>query len=180
MGARRRSAVEDARPAAPNASCADCHGDAPHQHEGRRGALSRLRQGVLGRPINLDQRINLCRANQQQATPLRLREQRAAGAVRAYVAQQSRGVAIDGRRRSAARAVRRARAATSFMQRAGPAQPRLRQLPRRQLGQAASPARRSRRATRPATRSTGWNGRRSGSLQRRLRSCMTGDPGAGL
>ena len=41
-GARRRGAVA-AQGRAGGKSCADCHGDARAQHEGRRGALSRLR-----------------------------------------------------------------------------------------------------------------------------------------
>ena len=42
-------------------ACADCHGDAHDQHEGRRRALSGVRP-ALGRPVDLEQRINLCRS----------------------------------------------------------------------------------------------------------------------
>lgn len=48
---------------------------------------------ALARPVTLDQRINLCRANHQQATPLSY-ESRDILALSAFVARQSRGVAI--------------------------------------------------------------------------------------
>ena len=65
----------------------------PHQHEGRRGALSGLRHGA-GRPVDLEQRINLCRTDQQQATPLPF-ESRDLLALTAFVARQSRGMPIE-------------------------------------------------------------------------------------
>jgi sulfur-oxidizing protein SoxA len=49
---------------------------------------------TLGRPVNLEQRINLCRARHQEATPLPY-ESRDLLALTAFVAQQSRGVAIE-------------------------------------------------------------------------------------
>src|SRR3954452_2887804 len=47
-------------------SCADCHDDAA-----MRGVAARYPafDTALGRPVNLEQRINLCRSNRQQATP---------------------------------------------------------------------------------------------------------------
>ena len=48
---------------------------------------------ALGRPVNLEQRINLCRVQNQQASPLAW-ESRDLLALAAFVAQQSRGVAI--------------------------------------------------------------------------------------
>jgi sulfur-oxidizing protein SoxA len=48
---------------------------------------------TLGRPVNLEQRINLCRARHQQATPLAY-ESRDLLALAAFVAEQSRGDAI--------------------------------------------------------------------------------------
>ena len=59
--------------AAGRKSCADCHGDANDQHEGRRSALSGLQPGAR-RPIDLEQRINICRTEHQQATPLAVRK----------------------------------------------------------------------------------------------------------
>ncbi len=49
---------------------------------------------TLGRPVNLEQRINLCRAQQQQATPLAY-ESRDLLALAAFVAQQSRGMPVE-------------------------------------------------------------------------------------
>ena len=52
-----------------NKSCADCHGDATTSMKGvaaRYPAFSPAR----GRPINLEQRINMCRTDQQKAPPL--------------------------------------------------------------------------------------------------------------
>ena len=48
---------------------------------------------ALARPVTLDQRINLCRANHQQAAPLPY-ESRDILALSDFVAHQSRGVAI--------------------------------------------------------------------------------------
>src|SRR5712675_2327688 len=49
-------------------SCADCHNDAGSS---MRGVAARhpAFDGKLGHPVNLEQRINLCRAQHQQATP---------------------------------------------------------------------------------------------------------------
>ena len=49
---------------------------------------------ALGRPVNLEQRINLCRVRQQQATPLAY-ESRDLLALTAFVARQSHGTAIE-------------------------------------------------------------------------------------
>jgi L-cysteine S-thiosulfotransferase len=73
-------------------ACADCHHDA---RTGMKGVAARYPafDKTLGRPVNLEQRINLCRTGQQQATPLPY-ESRDLLALTAFVAQQSRGVAI--------------------------------------------------------------------------------------
>src|ERR1700736_1582660 len=73
-------------------ACADCHGDARASMKGvaaRYPAFDR----ILGRPVNLEQRINLCRARHQQATPLAY-ESRELLALTAFIGQNSRGVAI--------------------------------------------------------------------------------------
>ena len=73
-------------------ACADCHGDARSSMKGvaaRYPAFDR----ALGHPVTLDQRINLCRANHQQAAPLPY-ESRDLLALSAYVAHQSRGLPI--------------------------------------------------------------------------------------
>jgi sulfur-oxidizing protein SoxA len=73
-------------------ACADCHGDARTSMKGVAARYPAFDQ-ALGRPVNLEQRINLCRANHQQATPLAY-ESRDLLALTAFVAQQSRGVPI--------------------------------------------------------------------------------------
>jgi L-cysteine S-thiosulfotransferase len=73
-------------------ACADCHNDARATMKGvaaRYPALDR----TLGRPVNLEQRINLCRMRHQQATPFAF-ESRDLLALTAFVAEQSRGVTI--------------------------------------------------------------------------------------
>jgi sulfur-oxidizing protein SoxA len=75
-----------------NKACADCHHDA---HTGMKGVAARYPafDKALGRPVNLEQRINLCRAQHQQATPFAY-ESRDLLALTAYVAEQSRGMPI--------------------------------------------------------------------------------------
>jgi sulfur-oxidizing protein SoxA len=74
-------------------ACADCHNDA---RAGMKGVAARYPafDKELGRPVNLEQRINLCRARHQQATPLPY-ESRDLLALSAFVAEQSRGIAIE-------------------------------------------------------------------------------------
>jgi sulfur-oxidizing protein SoxA len=74
-------------------ACADCHNDARVSMRGiaaRYPAFDR----ALGRPVNLEQRINLCRVQHQQATPFAY-ESHELLALTAYVAEQSRGVPIE-------------------------------------------------------------------------------------
>ncbi|WP_439373998.1 sulfur oxidation c-type cytochrome SoxA [Bradyrhizobium sp. PMVTL-01] len=73
-------------------ACADCHGDARSSMKGVAARYPAFDK-QLGRPVTLDQRINTCRANHQQATPLPY-EGRDLLALSAYVAHQSRGVPI--------------------------------------------------------------------------------------
>jgi sulfur-oxidizing protein SoxA len=74
-------------------ACADCHNDT---RTGMKGVAARYPafDKTLGRPVNLEQRINLCRSQQQQASPLPY-ESRDLLALTAFVAQRSRGVAIE-------------------------------------------------------------------------------------
>jgi L-cysteine S-thiosulfotransferase len=73
-------------------ACADCHDDARASMKGVAARYPAFDK-ELGHPVNLEQRINLCRTRNQQATPLPY-ESRDLLALSAYVAQQSRGVAI--------------------------------------------------------------------------------------
>jgi L-cysteine S-thiosulfotransferase len=77
---------------AANRACADCHQDAPVSMKGvaaRYPAFSPTRNA----PIDIEQRINLCRSEHQQASPLPF-ESHDLLALTAYVGRQSRGMAI--------------------------------------------------------------------------------------
>jgi L-cysteine S-thiosulfotransferase len=74
-------------------ACADCHGDISTSMKGvaaRYPAFDKL----AGRPVDLEQRINSCRSNHQQATPLPF-ESRELLALTAFVTRQSQGVPIE-------------------------------------------------------------------------------------
>jgi sulfur-oxidizing protein SoxA len=75
-----------------NRSCADCHQDAATTMKGvaaRYPAFSAAR----GAPVSLEQQINICRVERQQATPLPY-ESRDLLALSAFVATQSRGMPV--------------------------------------------------------------------------------------
>src|SRR5215467_12131164 len=74
-------------------SCADCHGDA---RTGMKGVAARYPafNAARGRPVDLEQRINICRTEQQRATPLAF-EGKELLALTAYIGEQSRGMPID-------------------------------------------------------------------------------------
>jgi sulfur-oxidizing protein SoxA len=74
-------------------ACADCHGDARTSMKGV-AARHPAFDVVLGRPIDLEQRINVCRVERQQAPALAW-ESRDLLALTAYVARQSRGLPIE-------------------------------------------------------------------------------------
>jgi L-cysteine S-thiosulfotransferase len=74
-------------------ACADCHDDARASMKGVAARYPAFDK-TLGRPVNLEGRINLCRTTHQQATPLAY-ESRELLALTAFVAQQSRGMAIS-------------------------------------------------------------------------------------
>ncbi len=74
-------------------ACADCHGDAGASMKGvatRYPAFDVARR----RPVNLEQRINICRTDRQQAMPL-ASEGRDLLSLTAHVARQSRGLPIE-------------------------------------------------------------------------------------
>jgi L-cysteine S-thiosulfotransferase len=74
-------------------ACADCHGDA---HTSMKDAAAHYPafDKTLGRPVSLEQRINLCRAQHQDAPALAY-ESHDLLALSAFVAEQSRGVEIS-------------------------------------------------------------------------------------
>jgi len=73
-------------------TCAACHGDGPKSMKGVAARYPRVDAGAA-RLVNLGDRINLCRERNQQAEALR-RESDELLALTAYVAHQSRGVAV--------------------------------------------------------------------------------------
>src|SRR5947209_20034805 len=77
---------------AANKACADCHDDAPTSMKGVAARYPAF-DTALGHPVDLEQRINTCRTTHQQATPLPY-ESRELLALTAFLAQQSRGMSI--------------------------------------------------------------------------------------
>jgi sulfur-oxidizing protein SoxA len=74
-------------------SCADCHNDARTSMKGV-AARYPAYSPALSRPIDLEARINQCRTEQQKATPLPFESKELLG-LTAYLALQSRGMPID-------------------------------------------------------------------------------------
>ena len=74
-------------------ACAACHGDARTSMKGVAARYPAF-DAALGRPVNLEQRINACRLDRQDAPPLAY-ESRELLALTAYVARQSRGLPIE-------------------------------------------------------------------------------------
>jgi sulfur-oxidizing protein SoxA len=74
-------------------SCADCHGDG---QTSMRGVAARYPafNASRGRPVDLEQRINICRTDKQNATPFAF-ESNELLALAAYVGRQSRGMPIE-------------------------------------------------------------------------------------
>ncbi len=74
-------------------ACVDCHGEARERMKGVAARYPAF-DPARARPINLEQRINLCRTDQQAAPPLAY-ESRELLALTAYIARQSRGLPIE-------------------------------------------------------------------------------------
>ncbi len=93
LGVLDGEALWSRRDGAANKSCADCHGDAPTSMKGV-AARYPAYSPALGRPIDLEARINQCRTDEQKATPLPFESKELLG-LTAYLALQSRGMPID-------------------------------------------------------------------------------------
>jgi len=78
---------------AANKACADCHDNARISMKGIAARYPAF-DVALGRPVDLEQRINLCRSNRQQTTPLPY-ESRDLLALTAFIARQSQGTTIE-------------------------------------------------------------------------------------
>jgi len=74
-------------------ACADCHGSATTSMKGVAARYPAF-DGARGRPVDIEERINLCRTERQQAAPLPF-ESRDLLALTVYVARQSRGMPIQ-------------------------------------------------------------------------------------
>jgi sulfur-oxidizing protein SoxA len=73
-------------------SCADCHGDTKTSMKGVAARYPAFDE-ASGRPVNLEQRINLCRRDRQNATPFAY-ESKELLALTALIGLQSRGEPI--------------------------------------------------------------------------------------
>lgn len=151
-------------------SCMSCHGDAA---QSMRGVATRYPafDAAQGRPLNLGQRIQQCRSTQQQAAPWAAESQPLLS-VETYVAHQSRGlpIAAPGDARLAP-FTQRGQAA--YVRRIGQIDLSCAQCHDAQWGQrlAGNPIPQAHPTGYPVYRLE-WQG--MGSLQRRLRNCMTG------
>jgi len=151
-------------------ACAGCHGDARISMKGVAARYPAF-NSKLGRPINLNQRINACRSERQKAAPLAY-ESRDLLAITAYVARQSRGVpieiAIDERTKPFLDAGR-----NTFNRRQGQLNLACTQCHDDNWGKklAGSPISQAHPTGYPIYRLE-WQG--LGSLQRRLRNCFIG------
>jgi sulfur-oxidizing protein SoxA len=151
-------------------SCAACHGDAK---TGMRGVAARFpafdhRQN---RPLDLGGRINQCRVQHQQAAPLRAESQELLG-LESYVALQSRGMPISPPGDEKMLAVRE-RGMRLFTQRMGQLNLSCAQCHDDNWGKRLGGS------VIPQAHPDGYPVYRLewqavGSLQRRLRNCMTG------
>ena len=152
-------------------ACADCHDDARASMKGVAARYPAFDK-ALGRPVNLEQRINLCRARHKQATPFALRKPRPAGADRLRrraVARRARlrPAPIPNWRRSSPGGATSSCSVRASSISAAP-------IATTTIGTSTSPAPPiTPGASRPAIRSTGWNGNRSARCSA---ACATASP----
>jgi sulfur-oxidizing protein SoxA len=151
-------------------SCADCHGDA----EGSmRGVASRypVFDKTLGRVLNLGQRIDVCRRQHQQAAPLEPESEALLG-LESYLGLQSRGMPVSPSQDPETQAAA-GKGRALFEQRIGQLNLSCAQCHDRNWGRklAGAPIPQGHANAYPAYRLE-WQG--MGSLQRRLRNCMSG------
>ena len=163
-------ALWDQKAGASERACASCHAAATTSMRGVAASYPRF-DTTLQRPLDLRQRINVCRVKHQQAPPLAA-ESHDLLSLEAFVAMQSRGIAIQPDADPRTQPFRE-RGAALFKQRIG------------QLDLSCSTChdtlagQRLGSAVIPQAHPTGypiyrleWQG--LGSLQRRLRGCMSG------
>ena len=85
-------ALWNQRIGAADKACSDCHGDAKASMKGVAARYPAFDK-ALGRPVDLEQRINLCRTERQQGTALDY-ESHDLLALTAFITHQSRGMPI--------------------------------------------------------------------------------------
>ena len=85
--------IWSAKAGAANNSCADCHGDATVSMKGVAARYPAF-DAARGQPVNLEQRINACRGEKQQANMF-ANESRELLAITSFVAKQSKGMPIE-------------------------------------------------------------------------------------
>jgi sulfur-oxidizing protein SoxA len=156
--------------AAWNKSCVQCHGEARSSMRGVAARFPALDAGS-GKVVNLGQRINLCRERKLHAKPLPLESEELL-ALEAYVAMQSRGLPVAPPQDAGTRAAA-ARGEQLYNQRIGQLNLSCAQCHDQQWGRklAGSTIPQAHAAAYPIYRLE-WQG--MGSLQRRLRNCMSG------
>ena len=151
-------------------SCADCHSDA---RESMRGAAARYPawDARRGRVLGMEQRVQVCRVERQQAPALAW-EGRELLALAAYLGRQSRGMPVQPEANDKANPSRDAGRGL-FFQRQGQLNLSCAQCHDDQWGKSLAGV------AIPQAHPTGyplyrleWQG--VGSLQRRIRNCMTG------
>jgi sulfur-oxidizing protein SoxA len=151
-------------------SCASCHGDA---RASMRGVAARFPafDGASKTVVNLSQRINICRERKQQASALRLESEELLG-LEAYVAMQSRGLPVAPPQDAGTKAAA-ARGKELYFQRVGQLNLSCAQCHDQQWGKrlAGSTIPQAHAAAYPIYRLE-WQA--MGSLQRRLRNCLSG------
>ena len=155
---------------ATNKSCADCHGDAEKSMKGVAARYPAF-ASELGRPVDLEQQINLSRVTDQKAEALPF-ESKDLLALTAYIARQSRGMPVAVKDDAQARPFIDAGRAI-FEQRQGQLDLSCAQCHDDNWGKklAGNPV--------PQAMSNGYpiyrlEWQEVGSLQRRLRNCMSG------
>ncbi|MEQ1683115.1 MAG: sulfur oxidation c-type cytochrome SoxA [Burkholderiaceae bacterium] len=151
-------------------ACAACHANAATSMRGVAASYPRF-DSALQRPLDLRQRINVCRVKHQQAPPLVAESHELLG-IEAFVAMQSRGMPIAPDTDPRVQPFRE-RGAALFNQRIGQLDLSCTSCHDKLAGQRLGSA------VIPQAHPTGypiyrleWQG--LGSLQRRLRGCMSG------
>jgi sulfur-oxidizing protein SoxA len=151
-------------------ACSDCHQDA---RASMRGVAARYPapDAKRGRALNLEERINACRTDHQQAAPLAW-ESRPLLSLSAFVARQSRGMPIEPAADEGSARLREAGRA-AFERRQGQLNLSCAHCHEHNWGRSLAGVRI------PQAHPTGYplyrlEWQNLGSLQRRLRNCMTG------